>query len=89
MENSDQQSTAESTPMKKVWKVVILTMLGTTLLAYAWHGMEMLRVKASHTREANALRENITKLSEYRDSLRAKQSTSTMTTNNTEAPLSL
>ena len=86
MENIPQQSTVLLTPMGKVWKVVVATVLGTALLSSAWHGMEMLRIRAMHAREANSVRASITNLTAYRDLLRTQNASQATTTQELFSP---
>lgn len=72
MENSENKnSETVSTPMGRVWKVIFMTMLGTILVGFAWHGMQMLKVRTQNTSEEDAVRANIVKLTVYRDALKA------------------
>jgi hypothetical protein len=68
-----------STPMGRVWKVIFATMLGTVLVGYGWHGMQMLKLRTQNEHEENAVRANIVKLSTYRDQLKAEASSTIKT----------
>lgn len=68
-----------STPMGRVWKVVGATMLGTVLIGYGWHGMEMLKLRTQNEHIENEVRTNIVKLTDYRDQLKDEASSTTKT----------
>lgn len=57
--------------MKKVWKIIIATMVGTLLVGYAIHEMRMSTLREQNAREIRAVQENIAKLAQYRDELKA------------------
>ena len=69
LENENRETV--STPMGKLWNVIGVTMLGTILIGYAWHGMEMFKLRTQNEHEENAVRVNIVKLTAYRDQLKA------------------
>jgi hypothetical protein len=80
MKNSENEnSKMVSTPMGKVWKVIGATMLGTILVGYAWHGMEMLKLHTQNEHAENEVRANIVKLTLYRDQLKAEASSTIKT----------
>jgi uncharacterized membrane-anchored protein YhcB (DUF1043 family) len=64
-------TTTVPTPMKSVWKIIALTMVGTLLIGYALHEMRMSTLREQNARVIAAVQENITKLVEYRDELKA------------------
>ena len=57
--------------MKKVWKVITATMVGTLLIGYGLHEMSMTKLRAQNAREREDAQLNIIKLTEYRDQLQA------------------
>lgn len=65
--------------MGRVWKVIFATMLGTALVGYAWHAMQMLKERTLNESQENAIRANIEKLTVYRDELKAKASSTIKT----------
>jgi hypothetical protein len=80
MENmNNEDNKTESTPMGRVWKVIFATMLGTVLIGYAWHGMEMLKLRTQNESVENDVRANIVKLTAYRDQLKADASSTVKT----------
>jgi CCR4-NOT transcriptional regulation complex NOT5 subunit len=54
-------------------------MLGTVLIGYAWHGMEMLKLRTQNESVENDVRANIVKLTAYRDQLKAHASSTIKT----------
>lgn len=80
MENLENKNNeTASTPMGRVWKVIGATMLGTVLIGYAWHGMEMLKLRTQNEHVENEVRANIVKLTLYRDQLKSDASSTTKT----------
>ena len=80
MESLENENTkTESTPMGRVWKVIFATMLGTVLIGFSWHEMEMLKQRTLNESQENAVRANIEKLTIYRDELKAKASSTIKT----------
>jgi hypothetical protein len=77
MENENTKT--ESTPMGRVWKVIFATMLGTVLIGYAWHGMEMLKLRTQNESVEHAVRANIVKLTAYREQLKVSASSTVKT----------
>lgn len=57
--------------MKKVWKIIALTMIGTLLIGYALHEMSITKLRAKNTREREDAKTQIVKLTAYRDQLLA------------------
>lgn len=72
-ENNEHTQT-ELTPMGRVWKVICATMLGTALIGYGWHAMEMSKQKRQNARAENEVVVNIAALTVYRDQLQASAS---------------
>ena len=67
--------------MVNVWMVVLATMLATALFGFIWHTMGMSEVRAQDEQESRTVREDIGKLTAYRNQLKAKMaSTSSVTT---------
>lgn len=62
--------------MKKVWKIIGATMIGTLLIGYALHEMSMTKLRSQNARERDTAEMQIMKLTEYRDQLRASTTVS-------------
>lgn len=62
--------------MKSVWKIIGATMIGTLLVGYALHEMSMTKLRAQNAYERTQAELQITKLTLYRDQLRASTTTS-------------
>jgi hypothetical protein len=65
------ETITEQTPMKKVWKIITATMIGTLLIGYGLHEMSMTKLRTQNAREREDAQLNIIKLTEYRDQLQA------------------
>ena len=66
----DENNTIDSTPMGRVWKVVIASMLFTALAGFIWHRMTLTKQERYNTNESEQLTSEIVKLTAYRDYLR-------------------
>ncbi len=68
---SDEHGTRQSTPMGRVWKVVIASMLFTIIAGVIWHITTLEEVRLDNLHEKSDLRLEIEKLTDYRASLLA------------------
>lgn len=62
--------------MKKVWKIIGATMIGTLLIGYALHEMSITKLRSQHMREREDGKSQIIKLTAYRDQLLASSTPS-------------
>jgi len=58
--------------MARVWMVVAGTVVATALCAFLWHTTGMSDFRTKNERESQAVRDDIAKLTLYRDELKAK-----------------
>jgi len=62
--------------MKKVWKIIGATMIGTLLIGYALHEMSITKLRSQNMREREDGKSQIIKLTAYRDQLLASSTPS-------------
>jgi len=62
--------------MKKVWKIIGATMIGTLLIGYALHEMSITKLRSQNMREREDGKSQIIKLIAYRDQLLASSTPS-------------
>lgn len=74
------ENEAEQTPMVNVWMVVFCTMLATALFGFVWHTMGMSEARVADEKESLVVKEDIARLIVYRDQLKAKMASTTLTT---------
>ncbi len=75
--NYTENNTAQSTPMGRIWKVVLASMLFTIITGALWHIVALEEAHIDNQHESDVLRTEIRKLSDYRATLSAS-STSEM-----------
>lgn len=66
---SQENNISQSTPMGRVWKVVIASMVITLIAGYIWHVMSLNEQRMYNLHENEQLETEITKLTLYRDQL--------------------
>ena len=84
------ENETQATPMVNVWMVVFCTMLATGLFGFVWHTTGMSEARAADEKESQVVKEDIVRLTSYRDQLKEKMaSTSTSTSATTTPPSAL
>ncbi len=68
------------TPMVNVWMVVFCTMLATGLFGFIWHTMGMSEARDADEKESLVVKEDIVRLTVYRDQLKTKMASTSATT---------
>ena len=61
--------------MGKIWKVVLASMLVTSITGALWHVVTLEKVRMDNQHESDVLRTEIRKLSDYRKALIASSTT--------------
>lgn len=67
-----EENTTQSTPMGRVWMMVLLSALFVFGVSWFWHLSEMRTTQKRSAKESAKIQTSIAHLSEYRDVLREK-----------------
>ena len=73
--DSPELNRAQSTPMGRIWKVVLASMLFTIITGAVWHIIALEETRMDNQHESDVLRTEILKLSDYRATLIASSTT--------------
>ena len=66
--------------MVNIWMVVFFTMIATGLFGYVWHTMGMSEVRDADEKESLVVKDDIARLTIYRDQIKTNMSSTSATT---------
>lgn len=67
-----EKDTPESTPMVRVWKIVLLSAFFVFMISWVWHLSQMRDVVSRNEKDIMKVETDIAQLSAYRDVLKEK-----------------